>query len=217
MAAGYTMTRPDSDDNHLTKAKLLDDIVMTLGGRVAEEIIIKDISAGASGDIQAVSKRARMMVTEWGMSEKVGPISYGSDKEIFIGRDMASHVTYSEETAAIIDKEVSDIISNALKKARELLTKNKKLLDNMARLLIERETIFTEEVDMLMEGKSVEEIMAFMDENERALSENPFLRGQKKAKPETKVETPETKVETPEVVERQEETETKENDDGENK
>ncbi len=201
MAAGYTMTRPDSDDNHLTKAKLLDDIVMTLGGRVAEEIIIKDISAGASGDIQAVSKRARMMVTEWGMSEKVGPISYGSDKEIFIGRDMASHVTYSEETAAIIDKEVSDIISNALKKARELLVNNKKLLDNMARLLIERETIFTEEVDMLMEGKSVEEIMAFMDENERALSENPFLRGQKKAKPETKVETPETK----------------ENDEGENK
>ncbi len=227
MAAGYTMTRPDSDDNHLTKAKLLDDIVMTLGGRVAEEIIIKDISAGASGDIQAVSKRARMMVTEWGMSEKVGPISYGSDKEIFIGRDMASHVTYSEETAAIIDKEVSDIISNALKKARELLTKNKKLLDNMARLLIERETIFTEEVDMLMEGKSVEEIMAFMDENERTLSENPFLRGQKKAKPETKVETPETKVETPEVNKRQEGTETKgtetketdakENDDGENK
>ena len=75
-AAGYTMTRPDSDDNHLTKAKLLDDIVMTLGGRVAEELIIKDISAGASGDIQAVTKRARLMVTEWGMGEKVGPISY---------------------------------------------------------------------------------------------------------------------------------------------
>ncbi len=190
MAAGYTMTRPDSDDNHLTKAKLLDDIVMTLGGRVAEEIVIKDISAGASGDIQAVSKRARLMVTEWGMSEKVGPISYGSDKEIFIGRDMASHVTYSEETAAIIDKEISDIINTALNKARELLTKNKKLLDNMARLLIERETIFTEEVDMLMEGKSVEEIIAFMDENEKALSENPFLRGQKKAKAEKVEETP---------------------------
>ena len=74
-AAGFTMTRPDNDDNHLTKAKLLDDIVMTLGGRVAEELIIKDISAGASGDIQAVSKRARLMVTEWGMSDRVGPIS----------------------------------------------------------------------------------------------------------------------------------------------
>ena len=175
-AAGYTMTRPDSDDNHLTKAKLLDDIVMTLGGRVAEELIIKDISAGASGDIQAVSKRARLMVTEWGMSEKVGPISYASDKEIFIGRDMASHVTYSEETAAIIDEEVRSIIETGLEKARKLLGENRKLLDNMARLLIERETIFTEEVDMLMEGKEVEEIIAFMDENERTLSENPFAR-----------------------------------------
>ncbi len=175
-AAGYTMTRPDSDDNHLTKAKLLDDIVMTLGGRVAEELIIKDISAGASGDIQAVSKRARLMVTEWGMSEKVGPISYASDKEIFIGRDMASHVTYSEETAAIIDEEVRSIIEAGLERARKLLDENRKLLDNMARLLIERETIFTEEVDMLMEGKEVEEIIAFMDENERTLSENPFER-----------------------------------------
>lgn len=175
-AAGYTMTRPDSDDNHLTKAKLLDDIVMTLGGRVAEELIIKDISAGASGDIQMVSKRARLMVTEWGMSEKVGPISYASDKEIFIGRDMASHVTYSEETAAIIDEEVRRIVDGSLEKARKLLAENKKLLDNMARLLIERETIFSEEVDMLMEGKSVEEIMKFMDENERTLSENPFER-----------------------------------------
>ena len=175
-AAGYTMTRPDSDDNHLTKAKLLDDIVMTLGGRVAEELIIKDISAGASGDIQAVTKRARLMVTEWGMSEKVGPISYGSDKEVFIGRDMASHVNYSEETAAIIDEEIRKIIDNGLQKARELLSKNKKLLDNMARLLVERETIFTEEVEMIMDGKSVEEIMQFMDENERDLRANPFKK-----------------------------------------
>ena len=179
-AAGYTMTRPENDDNHITKSKLLDDIVMTLGGRVAEELIIKDISAGASGDIQAVSKRARLMVTEWGMSDKVGPISYGSDKEIFIGRDMASHVTYSEQTAGVIDAEVSKIIDNALVKARKLLSENKSLLDTMARLLVERETIFSEEVDMIMEGKSVEEIMAFMDENERVLSKNPFERHKNK-------------------------------------
>ncbi len=175
-AAGYTMTRPDNDDNHLTKAKLLDDIVMTLGGRVAEELIIKDISAGASGDIQMVTKRARLMVTEWGMSEKVGTISYGSDKEVFIGRDMASHVSYSEQTAALIDQEIKEIIDNGLQKARKLLAENKRLLDNMARLLVERETIFTEEVDMLMDGKSVEEIKQFMDENEHTLSQNPFER-----------------------------------------
>jgi cell division protease FtsH len=198
-AAGYTMTRPDSDDNHITKAKLLDDIVMTLGGRVAEELIIKDISAGASGDIQAVSKRARLMVTEWGMSEKVGPISYGSDKEFFIGRDMQSHVTYSDKTAAIIDEEIRRIVDEGLQKARKLLAENKSLLDNMARLLVERETIFTEEVDMLMEGKSVEEIMAFMDENERTLQENPFARKTKKNPiivPESeKIEMPEQKAE----------------------
>ena len=187
-AAGYTMTRPDNDDNHLTKSKLLDDIVMSLGGRVAEELIIKDISAGASGDIQAVSKRARLMVTEWGMSEKVGPISYGSEKEVFIGRDMATHVNYSEETAGIIDEEVNRIVTDALQKARKLLSENKHLLDNMARLLIERETIFTEEVDMLMEGKSVEEIMEYMDKNERTLSENPFERGSRGAKKEEKDE-----------------------------
>lgn len=195
-AAGYTMTRPDNDDNHLTKAKLLDDIVMTLGGRVAEELIIKDISAGASGDIQAVSKRARLMVTEWGMSEKVGPISYASDKEIFIGRDMAEHVTYSEETAAIIDEEVRSIIETGLAKARKLLAEHKNLLDNMAKLLIERETIFSEEVDMLMDGKSVEEIIRFMDENERTLSENPFARRARVVVPDEKA-TEEFKPEKP--------------------
>lgn len=204
-AAGYTMTRPDSDDNHITKAKLLDDIVMTLGGRVAEELIIQDISAGASGDIQAVSKRARLMVTEWGMSEKVGPISYGSDREIFIGRDMASHVNYSEKTASIIDEEVSRIVNEGLEKARKLLSENKKLLENMARLLIERETIFSEEVEMLMKGKSVAEIMEFMDENEKKLQENPFNRSAEnviiKEKPETVEEKGEKQAETKETEE----------------
>ena len=205
-AAGYTMTRPDNDDNHITKAKLLDDIVMTLGGRVAEELIIQDISAGASGDIQAVSKRARLMVTEWGMSEKVGPISYGSDREIFIGRDMASHVNYSEKTASVIDEEVSRIVNEGLEKARKLLSENKKLLENMARLLIERETIFSEEVEMLMKGKSVAEIMEFMDENEKKLQENPFSRRAEnviiKEKPETVEEKGEEKqAETKETEE----------------
>ena len=138
------------------------------------------------------------------MSEKVGPISYGSDKEVFIGRDMASHVSYSEETAAIIDEEIRGIVDQGLQKARKLLKENKKLLDNMARLLVERETIFTEEVDMIMDGKSVEEIMQFMDENERRLSENPFDR--KSAKdvivPEKKQKkTEEVKVEVKEVNE----------------
>ena len=168
---------------------------MTLGGRVAEELIIKDISAGASGDIQAVSKRARLMVTEWGMSDRVGPISYASDKEVFIGRDMAEHVTYSEETAGIIDEEVQKIVNTALEKARDLLGKNKNLLDVMARVLIEKETIFTEEVDMIMEGKSVEEIIAFMDENEEKLQQDPFKRKSVLVKEKKVDSTAEEKVE----------------------
>ena len=188
-AAGYTMTLPDNDDNHLTKAKLLDDIVMTLGGRVAEELVIKDISAGASGDIKAATKRARLMVTEWGMSDRVGPIAYGSDQEVFIGRDMASHVNYSEEMAGVIDEEINKIVLTSLEKARQLLGEHRQLLDNMARLLVEKETIFSEEVDMLMEGKSLEEIEKFMDENEKTLQENPFARGNKTIVKEPSAET----------------------------
>jgi len=204
-AAGYTMTRPDTDDAHITKNKLLDDIVMTLGGRVAEEIIIKDISAGASGDIQAITKRARAMVTEWGMSEKVGPVSFGSDREVFIGRDMASHVTYSEQTAALIDAEVKEIIESSLNKARKLLTENKHLLDTMARVLVERETIYTEEVEMIMAGKTPEEIFDFMDKNEKALSEKPFERGNKNTDLNSENNSEKTKNENLEEIKENEE------------
>lgn len=176
LAAGYTMTRPDSDDNHIEKKKLLDDIVMTLGGRVAEEIIIKDISAGASNDISVVTNRARKMVTEWGMSEKVGPVNYGSGDQVFIGKDMQQRAVYSEEMAKVIDFEVESIIKEAHEKATKLLTENKKLLDNMARLLIERETIYQEEVDMIMAGKDVAEIIEYMDNKDKQTKENPFAR-----------------------------------------
>jgi cell division protease FtsH len=125
---------------------------------------------------------------------------------------MQSHVTYSDQTASIIDQEVKDIVAGGLERARELLKNNVQLLHNMARLLVERETIFSEEVDMLMEGKSVEEIIEFMDNNEHTLSENPFAR---KASVEKKEETAKVTVEEPEVKEVKEETageKTSEND-----
>lgn len=166
MAAGYTMTRPDSDDDHLTKSRLLDDIVMTLGGRVAEELIIKDISAGASNDIMVITKKARKMVSEWGMSDKIGPISYGGGGEIFVGRDYQTRSDFSEEKAKAIDLEVESIIKQAHEKATKLLSENKTLLDVMARVLIERETIFSDEVDMIMNGKTADEIIRYMDNRE---------------------------------------------------
>lgn len=206
-AAGYTMTRPDNDSNHIEKSKLLDDIVMTLGGRVAEELIIKDISAGASNDISVVTQRARKMVTEWGMSDKIGPVNYGGGDQVFIGKDMQTRATYSEELAKIIDLEIENIIKTAHKKATELLKANKNALDNMARLLVERETIYQEEVDMIMEGKSASEIIKIMEEKDGLAKENPFIKMERaadskreekeSAKAEEKVEeTTETPTET---------------------
>ena len=176
MAAGYTMTRPDNDDNHMTKAQLEDDICGLLGGRVAEELVIKDVSTGASNDLQRVTETARKMVTEWGMSERVGLVTYSSDNPIFLGRDMEAHNSYSEETAGIIDEEVHNIIETAHARATKLLTENRKVLDNMARVLIERETIYTDEVDMLLAGATVEEVYKYMDEKLKVSEENPFKR-----------------------------------------
>jgi len=176
MAAGYTMTRPDNDDNHMTKARLLDTICMTLGGRVAEEIVIKDVATGASNDLQRISKIARSMVTEWGMSDRIGPVTYGSDREVFLGRDMAEHAGYSEQTAHMIDEEIQNIIHEAHERATKLLKENRKVLDNMARLLIERETIYTDEVNMLMRGDDVKTILAYLEEKDKQSAENPFAR-----------------------------------------
>ena len=134
------------------------------------------------------------MVTEWGMSERVGLVTYSSDNPIFLGRDMEAHNSYSEETAGIIDEEVHRIIESAHERAVKLLTENRKVLDNMARLLIERETIYTDEVDMLLEGKSLEEINDYMDKKEKSADENPFnrfMKGKDDFKPESVSADPE--------------------------
>ncbi len=174
MAAGYTLTRPESDDNDYTVNKLNDFICMALGGRVAEEIVLHDVSAGASNDIQKVSQMARKMVTEWGMSEKLGPIAYSSDGPVFLGRDFEERNTYSEATASIIDEEVKRIVSTAYERARKLLLENRSILDNMARALVERETIYTAEVDMLMNGASYEEVLSYMESHDNDHPDNPL-------------------------------------------
>ena len=176
-AGGFTMTRPESDRGYYTKNFMLDDICMTLGGRVAEELVIKDISSGASNDIKVATKFARAMVTELGMSEKLGLISYNDDSQpVFLGRDMATHNSYSEETAKMIDDEVRVLISTQHERARKLLSENRSVLDNMARVLIERETIYTEEVDMLMSGKTYAEVIKYMDEQDEKQTENRFKK-----------------------------------------
>ena len=167
-AAGYTMSRPDNDNDHVSKQQLLDEITMGLGGRVAEELIIKNYCTGASGDIKMITDKARRMVTEWGMSDRIGPLFYGSDGEIFVGRNYQTEKGYSEEIAGVIDEEIRAIVESCHKRATEILSGHLDVLHNMARVLIERETIHTEEVEMLVAGKSVDEVLAEMDKSDNA-------------------------------------------------
>lgn len=149
-AAGYTMPLPGKDEMFNSKNKMLENIVVSLGGRIAEELIFGDITTGASQDIKQASQMARAMVTQYGMSEKVGMIHYGSDEdEVFIGRDLAHTRNYAEETASLIDSEVKRIIDESYAKAKKILQEHEDVLHKCAELLIEKEKIGREEFEAL--------------------------------------------------------------------
>ncbi len=165
MAGGYTSTRPSDDDEHYTLEKLNNRICMIMGGRIAESLCLKDISAGASSDISKATEIARKMVTEWGMSEKLGFLSFGSKNEVFIGRDYQTQVNYSEATAAMIDQEIKKIIDYNYNRGYKILSENMPILENFAKLLIEKETIYTKEVDQVMAGVDYKEICQQIDKD----------------------------------------------------
>ena len=149
-AAGYTMPLPGEDEIFNTKSKMLNDIMVSLGGRIAEEIIFGDITTGASSDIKQATGVARAMVMEFGMNERAGLVNYGNEgDEIFIGRDFGQTKSYSEATANMIDEEVRNIINDCHKKAKEIILKRKYVLDACAALLIEKEKIGFEEFEAL--------------------------------------------------------------------
>lgn len=151
-AAGYTMPLPEKDEMFLTKGKMLQEIMVSLGGRIAEEIIFDDITTGASSDIKKATQMARSMVTRYGMSEKIGVISYADDDdEVFIGRDLAHTKKYSEEMQGQIDEEVKAIIDDCYKKAKEMILANEKVLHASAEMLLEKEKITREEFEGLFE------------------------------------------------------------------
>ena len=170
-AGGYTMSRPETDDLMMSIGKANDTIAMSMGGRIAEEIIFKDITSGASSDIQHATKLAHAMVYEWGMSKKVGFLALSSNGQIFIGRDYQTKNDFSEKLAAIADEEIMSILNNNYKRAKQILTDKIEILHEMAKLLMERETIYKEEVDMVMAGKKTEEIVALMEKKEKAQKE----------------------------------------------
>ena len=149
-AAGYTMPLPGEDEMFNSKKKMLQNIIVDFGGRVAEELIFGDVTTGASQDIKQATQMARAMVTQYGMSDKVGLIHYGSDDdEVFIGRDLAHTKGYADQTAALIDGEVKNIIDESYAKAKELLHEHMDVLHRCAQLLIEKEKIGREEFESL--------------------------------------------------------------------
>lgn len=153
MAGGFTAYIPDEERSYLTKKQMESRLVILLGGRVAEALVLEDISTGAQNDIERATKLARSMVTHYGMSEKLGPMTYGSDEdEVFVGRDFGRARNYSEDVAAAIDKEMRELIDTAYHKAEALLKENMETLNRVAEALLEKETIDGKEFEELFIG-----------------------------------------------------------------
>ena len=151
-AGGYTLMLPKEDRNYATRSELLDRLKVAMGGRVAEEVVLKEISTGASQDIKQASRIVRSMVMQYGMSDVLGPVSYGEDAnhQVFLGRDLNNQRNYSEEVASEIDKEVRRIMEDAYEACRQIITENRDKLELIANALLERETLTAAELEELM-------------------------------------------------------------------
>ncbi|NLO82547.1 MAG: ATP-dependent zinc metalloprotease FtsH [Clostridiales bacterium] len=148
MAGGYTLTLPEQDKYFVSKSELMDEITQLLGGRVAEALVLNDISTGASNDIQRATQMARKMVTEYGMSDNIGPVTFGGKyEEIFLGRDWGTYRNYSEDVASLIDRETKRIVQQAYERAERLLKENIGKLHKVAEALLEKEKLDTEEFE----------------------------------------------------------------------
>ena len=155
-AAGYTMTMPDNDDSHISRGKILDQIAMSMGGRVAESIALDDICTGAIGDLKHASDLARRMVIEFGMSDEIGPVFLGGDSEVFIAKDWGHQRSYSEEVAAKVDKEIRRILEEQFERAKQVLLHEREALDRVVKYLIEYERITGEEFEKIFRNEPVE-------------------------------------------------------------
>lgn len=168
MAGGYTMSRPENDNSFASYNKLMDDIAMSMGGRIAEEVVFGEITTGASSDLQHATKVAHHMVFDWGMSKTLGFMTLSSQETIFVGRDYQTKNEFSEKLAAEADDEIRSILAENYERAKKIIIENRPILEEMAKLLLERETIYKEEVDMIMDGKKTEEIVKFMNKRDKA-------------------------------------------------
>ena len=172
MAGGYTMPLPGEDKMYLTKMTMEQEIVSLLGGRAAEELVIKDITTGASNDIERATAMARSMVTKYGMSEVLGPVQFGGDSnEVFIGKDWGQTRNYSEAVATTIDKEVNRIVTDAYQEAKRLLKENMEVLHASAKMLVEKEKVTGDEFRTLFDQKVRNEILGIANVEEETVEE----------------------------------------------
>jgi len=154
MAMGITQLLPESDRHSHSKAYVEAMIAVKMGGRIAEELVLNQITTGARDDIEKATELARKMVCEWGMSDEMGPLTFGrKEEQVFLGRDIAQHKDYSEDTAIKIDQEVNRIVKRNYDRARDLLTTNRHLLVRVAETLLEREVLHAQEVKRVVEGQ----------------------------------------------------------------
>ena len=167
MAGGFTMSLPSEDKSYRSRKEMLEEIVVLLGGRVAEAIILGDISTGASNDIERATNLVFSMITKYGMSEKLGPITYGSsDGEVFLGKEFGHNKTYSEETAAKIDAEVKEYVMDGYDKTEKILREHLTELHTVAKFLFEHEKMSGEQFALAMEGKPIPEETEDTDEDD---------------------------------------------------
>jgi len=155
-AGGFTMSLPKEDKYYASRNEMLDELVVLLGGRVAEKLVLNDISTGASNDIERATDIARGMVTKYGMSDRIGPISFNSKEEVFLGRDFAQSKNMSEATSALIDEEIKRIIDEAYNRCTQMISDNMPMLDKIAQALIEHETIGEKHFEAIFTGEEID-------------------------------------------------------------
>ena len=167
MAGGYTAPSTEKEMFMYTKEQLLDEIEVAMGGRAAEYIIYGKYSTGPSNDLEKATNIAREMITKYGMSDKLGPVCYSNGGEVFLGRDFTTRSNISEKTAELIDQEIKDTLERSFQNAIKTINKHRKEMEVMVKVLLEKETIYSQEVDMILEGKSFEEVIEFINKRKK--------------------------------------------------
>ncbi len=184
-AAGYTMTMPEDDRDHMSRGKILDEIAMALGGRVAESIFLDDICTGAYSDLQKATELARRMVVEFGMSDEIGPVFLGGQTEVFIAKDWGHQRNFSEEVAARVDKEIRRILEEQYDRAKTVLTEQRDAMERIVKALIEFEHIDGDDFEKLFKGEDVE-LETFSDRRARIEKADEEVLAKEKAEAEAK-------------------------------